>query len=90
MENTNDKDLKKLNSDELIQEILTLRNSIRNHRDAEGNDRCWLDDIELYQKLPEGKNANFTLPEKEEFLKNCAVYHENRCPKSNVNVHKIP
>lgn len=31
-----------------------LENAIRSHRDARGDDRCWMDDEELYRALPEG------------------------------------
>lgn len=31
-----------------------LRAAIRRHRDQRGDDRCWLDDEELYRALPEG------------------------------------
>jgi len=32
----------------------TLERAIRAHRDARGDDRCWEDDVVLYQLLPEG------------------------------------
>jgi hypothetical protein len=35
-------------------EVERLRQAIRNHRDQRGDDRCWLDDEELYKALPEG------------------------------------
>jgi hypothetical protein len=31
-----------------------LESAIRKHRDQRGDDRCWLDDEELYKTLPEG------------------------------------
>jgi hypothetical protein len=31
-----------------------LQAAIRKHRDERGDDRCWLDDEELYKVLPEG------------------------------------
>lgn len=31
-----------------------LMNAIRKHRDQRGDDRCWLNDEELYKVLPEG------------------------------------
>ncbi|HLC52149.1 MAG TPA: hypothetical protein VJI98_02800 [Candidatus Nanoarchaeia archaeon] len=79
-----DHDLKIMDVKQLKQEIIKLHETIRRHRDAKGNDRCWLDDVELYQLLPEGQEAEFTLPEKNEFLKNCEIYWENRCPLSNL------
>lgn len=39
---------------ELIAEIHRLMTAIRRHRDYKGDDRCWLDDEELYSALPEG------------------------------------
>jgi predicted transport protein len=32
-------------------------NAIRMHRDQNGDDRCWEDDVTLYKKLPEGYKA---------------------------------
>ena len=43
------------------EEIEHLRNAIRKHRDQRGDDRCWLDDEELYKVLPEG----YTVPERD-------------------------
>ncbi len=49
-----------------------LRTAIRKHRDQRGDDRCWLDDEELYKTLPEG----FVPPERDASveLKNCEKY----------------
>ncbi len=35
-------------------ELVTLQQAVRAHRDARGDDRCWLDDESLYKALPEG------------------------------------
>ena len=76
-----DKDLESLSKEELQQEILRLRTGIREHRDAKGHDRCWLDDIDLYNLLPEKLPADTKLPDREEFLTNCNKFYENRqCP----------
>jgi len=69
---------------ELKEEIETLRNAIRLHRDERGNDRCWLDDERLYSVLPEGKKADMVLPCRQEFLKNCARYWADRQPMSSM------
>lgn len=37
-----------------LDEIDRLEKAIRKHRDYRGDDRCWLDDRELYAALPEG------------------------------------
>lgn len=34
--------------------LQALRDAVRRHRDQRGDDRCWLDDEELYRHLPEG------------------------------------
>lgn len=77
-------DLDSLGREELRAEIIKLRAEIRYHRDQRGHDRCWLDDVKLYRALPETTEAEFPLPERSEFLTNCARYWETRqpCPKS--------
>ena len=40
----------------LAREYNKLLEAIRNHRDQRGDDRCWMDDEELYKVLPEGYN----------------------------------
>jgi hypothetical protein len=35
-------------------DVKRLQDAIRAHRDARGDDRCWMDDEELYKVLPEG------------------------------------
>lgn len=56
----------------LLNEIKLLQDAIRKHRDQRGDDRCWLDDEELYKVLPEGYNP----PERDSTveLKNCEKY----------------
>lgn len=76
---TTDSDIYDMDVMQLVAEIRRLRGAIRHHRNLEGNDRCWMDDQELYAILPEDKNApghlvNFQLPPKGEFLGNCANY----------------
>lgn len=59
-------------------EIERLRAAIRNHRDQHGDDRCWLDDVELYRVLGDAAEVDITLPTKCEFLTSCARYWEQR------------
>lgn len=47
--------------DRLNARINELENAIRKHRDYRSDDRCWMDDEELYKILPEG----YTPPERE-------------------------
>ena len=57
--------------------VVLLEDAIRRHRDQRGDDRCWLDDAELYSVLGEGQ-PDTTLPPQEEFLSNCARFFECR------------
>lgn len=54
------------------EEIARLRIAIQRHRDAKGDDRCWMDDEELYKTLPEG----YTPPERDTAveLDNCKKF----------------
>lgn len=58
------------------EQVAHLLSAIRKHRDARGDDRCWLDDEELYKALPEG----YTPPERDTTveLKLCQKYIECR------------
>lgn len=49
--------------------VSELEAAIRKHRDYRGDDRCWMDDEELYKVLPEG----YTVPIRDTAveLKNC-------------------
>lgn len=58
--------------------IAQLETAIQKHRDQRGDDRCWLDDLELYAVLGDGAEADLTLPPREEFLGNCARFFECR------------
>ncbi|MBI4151515.1 VOC family protein [Candidatus Woesearchaeota archaeon] len=73
-----DNDLLTLDPVKLKAELLRLRQGIREHRDEKGHGRCWLDDLRLYDLLPEKLPADTTLPPREEFLENCARFHETR------------
>jgi hypothetical protein len=48
------KTVERMRFDELQDELDSLRDAVRKHRDQRGDDRCWLDDEELYRALPEG------------------------------------
>lgn len=63
---------------ELQAEIARLRKGIEEYLEPEGHDRCWRDLIKLFQLI--GKEAPqklLTLPPKDEFLGECARYHDN-------------
>lgn len=68
----------------LLQIIAKYEEGIRKHRDAKGHDRCWENDIELYDLLPERCNewpAKDTIPCKEEFQKGCQIYYQSLLKK---------
>lgn len=73
-----DEDIVEFDRDALLQEIMRLRSAIRYHRDQKGDDRCWLDDIKLYELLPETSSHELTLPPQEEFLSSCKRFWECR------------
>jgi hypothetical protein len=75
-----DPDLAALSQKALKYEVQRLRDAIRLHRDEQGHGRCWLDDQQLYQVLPEQQAAQFALPPRAEFLENCARYWQERQP----------
>lgn len=66
---------------QLKAEIRRLRTGIRKHRDQRLDDRCWMDDIELYEVLPEGIDPSFIdlrqLPKKE-MMHNCDRFTDCR------------
>lgn len=60
--------------DDLVLEIIRLRHAIRKHRDQRLDDRCWMDDYELYEALPEGIDPSYvdlSLLPKEVMMRNC-------------------
>lgn len=71
---------------ELKDEVIRLRNGIREHRDTTGDDRCWLDDLLLYKLLPGSLPESAELPPWEEMERLCRQFFENRqcsrCPHS--------
>lgn len=56
----------------MVVRLETVEAAIRKHRDFRGDDRCWMDDEELYKVLPEG----YTPPERDSAveLKMCEQY----------------
>ena len=74
-----DIDLDQMSVEELKCEVIKLRSSIRYHRDQKGDDRCWVDDLRLYELLPEGPvGYDSTLPQEDIFLANCKRFCQSR------------
>jgi len=73
----------------LKSEVERFKNAIRKHRDQKGDDRCWLDDLDLYSMLDDGEPVDFSLPPKEEFLKSCERFY---CQRQNpaAQTHPLP
>lgn len=71
-------------------EIARLREAIAKHRDQKGDDRCWLDDRELYAALDPSVPADQSLPPKCDFLKSCERYWEQRQSLSDTFTLKHP
>ncbi len=67
-------------ADRLQARVEALEAAIRKHRDQHGDDRCYLDDFELYAILPEGAPGPeaLALPDRATFLANCARFHATR------------
>lgn len=79
MDYATDQDLNEMTNDQLLAEAKKLRAAIRYHRDQKGDDRCWVDDVRLYEALPEGPvNYDPTLPPEDVFLENCKRFCRSR------------
>lgn len=65
----------------LKEENLRLVNAIKRHRDARGHDRCWENDLELYEAIGGVNVDDFHLPPCNEFLQGCLNYWNERQPK---------
>jgi len=66
-----------------IRRLRLLQEAVREHMNETGHGRCWMDDKRLYANLPEGCQADFQLPPKPEWDKNCrehcdAYWHQRQ------------
>ena len=68
-----DNDLNILSREQLIEEVIKLRNGIRKHRDSTGHELCW-HHPDLWALLPEKTEPNIVVPEWSEFMKGCIRY----------------
>ena len=71
-----DEDLSSLSRDELVHEVIRLRNGIRQHRDSTGHELCW-HHPDLWGLLPEATDPMPTVPEWPEFLRGCIRYRQS-------------
>lgn len=51
-----------------------LETAIRKHRSAQGQDLCWLNDVELWASLGDGVTADRQVPPWPEFMAGCVAY----------------
>jgi hypothetical protein len=65
-----DTDLEAFSREELINEVIKLRNGIREHRDSTGHELCW-HHPQLWDLLPEKTNPNIAVPEWPLFMLGC-------------------
>lgn len=71
-----DSDLRRLTKEQLIDEIIELRNSIRKHKSCTGHDLCWFQP-ELWLLLPELSNEDIEVPDWPQFMRGCIRYRES-------------
>jgi hypothetical protein len=70
--------LVKMAAGELAEAIAERRAVIRAHRDAKGDDRCWIDDLAVW-RMVDGLPADAaTLPSFDEGMRRCAEFYRNR------------
>lgn len=60
----------------LEQRINVLETAIRKHRAAQGQDLCWLNDIELWDALGDGVTVDRQVPPWPEFIAGCVHYRQ--------------
>jgi hypothetical protein len=70
-----DRDLEKMNRDQLVAEVRRLRAGIRTHRDSTGHDLCW-HHPDLWGLLPERVAPEVAVPPWPKFLRGCLQYRE--------------
>jgi len=71
-----DNDLGTLSQEQLIEEIIKLRNGIRKHRDSSGHELCW-HHPDLWALLPEKTEPQVAVPEWPVFMKGCIRYRKS-------------
>jgi hypothetical protein len=71
-----DNDLDLMTRENLIQEILKLRQGIREHRDSRGHDLCW-HHPDLWNLLPEKLAPEIQVPEWPKFMNGCIQYRKS-------------
>jgi hypothetical protein len=71
-----DSDLNDLSREELIAELVKLRNAVRAHRDSTGHALCWHHPA-LWGLLPEQSSVSPVVPAWPVFLRGCLQYRQS-------------
>ena len=71
-----DEDLDGLSRDELVAEVVRLRDGIRRHRDSTGHDLCW-HHPDLWRLLPDATDPLPEVPAWPQFLRGCVAYRQS-------------
>src|SRR5262249_8247403 len=71
-----DDDLTSLTREDLVAEVMRLREGIRRHRDSTGHELCW-HHPQLWGLLPERTGPLPTVPEWPQFLRGCIRYRQS-------------
>jgi hypothetical protein len=71
-----DEDLEDMSRDQLLDEAKRLRQGIRAHREASGQELCWHHPA-LWGLLPEKTDPVPTVPEWPQFLRGCIRYRQS-------------
>lgn len=71
-----DDDLHTLSPQQLIAEVVRLRQGIREHRDSSGHALCW-HHPKLWSLLPESIAPRILVPEWPQFMRGCIHYRQS-------------
>ena len=71
-----DTDLELMTKEGLIEEVIKLRQAIREHRDSTGHDLCW-HHPKLWSLLPEKLPPEIQVPEWSKFMGGCIQYRKS-------------
>jgi hypothetical protein len=71
-----DDDLPSLSREQLVSEVVRLRQGIRRHRDSTAHDLCW-HHPQLWGLLPESTDPIPDVPDWPQFLRGCLRYRES-------------
>ena len=71
-----DTDLQEMSREQLVSEIVKLRNGIRAHRDSTGHELCW-HHPHFWSLLPEKSGPRPTVPEWPQFMRGCIKYRQS-------------